>query len=54
MTAYEEEILQTGNFYDLVMQQIESESKEIFTSYVTGDDLHEKISNPLVEGIDEG
>jgi len=54
MTNYEQQILDTGKFYDQVMLVIERETSEIFNSYVTEDNLHRIINNPVTEGIDEG
>lgn len=54
MTAYEQQIINVGNFNDKVIKEVESEDQEILASYITSDYLHEKIHNPFVEGIDEG
>lgn len=54
MTAYEQQVQNTAQYYNLAIQQAESENQEILASFVTGDKLHEKIHNPIQEGIDEG
>ncbi len=54
MTAYEQQMLNTNHYYDQAMILAESEGNEILASYVTGDQLHQKINNPIDEGIDEG
>jgi hypothetical protein len=58
MTAYEKQIHETEAFYDTeihkVEQQVEREGGEILSSVVPGSQLHEKINNPVTEGIDEG
>ncbi len=54
MTNYEQQMINTEKFYDEAMMAIESQTNEIFRSYVTGDNLHQIINNPVTEGIDEG
>ncbi|MCW8932334.1 MAG: hypothetical protein OQL19_19130 [Gammaproteobacteria bacterium] len=54
MTSYEQQVLNTEQYYNMEMQLVELEDQEILPSYVTGDRLHEKIHNPIQEGIDEG
>ncbi len=54
MSAYERQILATEQFYDRQMHIAESEQIEILSSVVPGSRLHEKIHNPIDEGIDEG
>lgn len=54
MTAYEQQVLDTEQYFNLAMQQAELEDQEILSSYVPGDHVHEKIHNPVEEGIDEG
>jgi len=54
MTAYEQQVLNTEQYYNRAMQQADSEDQEILSSYVPGDHVHEKIHNPVQEGIDEG
>lgn len=54
MSAYENQILATAKFYDRQIRAAETESVEILSSVVPGSRLHEKIHNPIDEGIDEG
>ena len=54
MSAYEKQIQATGRFYDRMMKAAEAEQVEILSSVVPGSRLHEKIHNPIDEGIDEG
>lgn len=54
MSAYENQILATEKFYDRQIRAAESEQLEILNSVVPGSRLHEKIHNPIDEGIDEG
>ncbi len=54
MSAYERQILNTERFYDRQIRAIEESGAEIFSSVVPGSRLHEKIHNPITEGIDEG
>ena len=54
MSAYERQIRATEQFYDRQMKIAESERVEILSSVVPGSRLHEKIHNPIDEGIDEG
>jgi len=54
MSAYEQQILATEQYYDREMQAIERSGMEILSSVVTGSRLHQMIHNPVTEGIDEG
>lgn len=54
MSAYELQIQATEKFYDRQMQSLETEGVQILSSVVPGSRLHEKIHNPIDEGIDEG
>jgi len=54
MTAYEQQILNTGKFYDLAITAAEQEGLEILSSVVPGSRLHEVINNTVDSGIDEG
>lgn len=48
------QIRATAHFYDRQMRAVEAEGVEILSSVVPGSRLHEKINNPIDEGIDEG
>ena len=54
MSAYEKQICDTEQFYDRQMRAVEAQGVEILSSWVPGSRLHEKIHNPVTEGIDEG
>lgn len=58
MTPYEKQIHETEAYYDAeiraVEKKVEREGGEILSSVVPGSQLHEKINNPVTEGIDEG
>ena len=54
MTAYEQQILNTEKFYDLVITAAEQEGLEVLSSVVPGSRLHEVINNTVDSGIDEG
>jgi len=54
MSAYEKQIQSTERFYDRLMKAAEAEPVEVLSSVVPGSRLHEKIHNPIDEGIDEG
>lgn len=54
MTAYEQQIQDTGRYYDQIINSVELDDYEILASYVPNDHVHEKIHNPTQEGIDEG
>jgi hypothetical protein len=54
MTLYEKQILDTERHYDQMMSEIEALDPNILYSVVPGSKLHEKIHNPITEGIDEG
>ena len=55
MSNYEKQIQATGQYYyDQEMRKIEAQGGEILSSVVPGSNLHQKIHNPVTEGIDEG
>jgi hypothetical protein len=54
MSGYEKQILETERFYDHQIHAIEESGVEVLSSVVPGSRLHEKIHNPIDEGIDEG
>lgn len=54
MSAYELQILETGKKYESMMREIEMSDPNVLSSVVPGSRLHEKIHNPVTEGIDEG
>lgn len=54
MTAYEKQILETERLYDAQMALAELEDIEVLESVVGDSRLHEILSNPYDEGIDEG
>jgi len=54
MSNYEMQIQATGQHYDQEMRNIERQGGEILSSVVPGSNLHQKIHNPVTEGIDEG
>ena len=54
MSNYEKQILATAQYYDREMRRIEQGDNEILSSVVPGSNLHQKIHNPIDEGIDEG
>jgi len=54
MSNYEQQILATEQYYDREMRKIEQTGGEILSSVVPGSNLHQKIHNPVTEGIDEG
>ena len=54
MSSYEKQILATERYYDAEMRKIEQGGSEILSSVVPGSRLHQKIHNPVTEGIDEG
>ena len=54
MSSYEKQIQATGQYYDREMRKIEQSGGEILSSVVPGSQLHQKIHNPVTEGIDEG
>ena len=54
MSSYEKQIQATGQFYDQGMRKIEQGGGEVLSSTVSGSRLHQKVHNPVTEGIDEG
>ena len=54
MTNYEKQILETERYYDREILKVEKEGGEILSSVVPGSHLHQKINNPVTEGMDEG
>lgn len=54
MSAYEAQVLATEQYYDREMAAIEKSGVEVLSSIVPGSRLHEIISDPVTEGIDEG
>ena len=54
MSDYEKQILATGRYYDEEIRKVEPGGGEILSSVVPGSNLHQKIHNPVTEGIDEG
>ena len=54
MSGYETQIMKTGQYYDQLMSEIERKDSNILSSVVPDSRLHEKIHNPVTEGIDEG
>jgi len=54
MSNYEKQILATERYYDREMRKVEQSGAEILSSVVPGSNLHQKIQNPVTEGIDEG
>ena len=54
MSAYEKQIRATEQYYEQEMRKIEQGGGEILSSVVPGSNLHQKIHNPVTEGIDEG
>ena len=54
MSAYEKQIHATSQYYDREMREVEKSGGEILSSVVPGSNLHQKIHNPVTEGIDEG
>jgi hypothetical protein len=54
MSNYEKQILATEQYYDREMCKIEQSGGKILSSVVPGSNLHQKIHNPVTEGIDEG
>ena len=55
MSNYEEQIQATEQYYDREIHKIENHGGEILSSSaVPGSHLHQKIHNPVTEGIDEG
>ena len=54
MSGYEAQIMETGQYYDQLMSEIERKDSNILSSVVPDSRLHEKIHNPVTEGIDEG
>ena len=54
MSNYEKQIMATEQYYDREMCKIEQSGGKILSSVVPGSNLHQKIHNPVTEGIDEG
>ena len=54
MSGYDLQILETGQFYDQQIREIERKDPDILYSVVADSRLHEKIHNPVTEGIAEG
>ena len=54
MSSYEKQIRATGQYYNQSMRKIEREGHEVLSAVVPGSKLHQKIHNPVTEGIDEG
>lgn len=54
MSNYEKQVLATERYYDAEMRKVEQDGGEILSSVVPGSKLHQKIHNPVTEGIDEG
>ena len=54
MSAYELQMQETTRRYESMMREIEQNDPDILSSVVPGSRLHEKIHNPVTEGIDEG
>ena len=54
MSTYEKQVQATDQYYDREMSKIEQGGGEILSSVVPGSNLHQKIHNPVTEGIDEG
>lgn len=54
MTAFERQLMETENFYDMQMALAEDEDIEVLSSVVSDSRLHEILHNPYTEGIDEG
>lgn len=54
MSQHERQILETELHFDHMMKEIESVDPDILYTLVPGSRLHQKIHNPVIEGIDEG
>lgn len=54
MTAYEKQIHDTEAYYDAEIRAVEQEGGEVLSSVPPSSRVHEKIHNPVTEGIDEG
>lgn len=54
MSAYEQQILATEQYYDREIRAVEASGAEVLSSFVPGSRLHQVIHNPYDEGIDEG
>lgn len=54
MSSYERQIRATGQYNNQGMREIEQGGPEVLSSVVPGSQLHQKIHNPVSEGIDEG
>ena len=53
MSPRERQLLETERHYDSMMKEIESIDPNILYSVVPGSQLHQRIHNPVSEGIDE-
>jgi hypothetical protein len=54
MSGYELQVIETARYYDRIMREIERHDPDVLHSVVANSRLHEKIHNPVTEGIDEG
>lgn len=54
MRAYEKQIRATEQYHDQELRKIEQGRGKILSSVVPMSDLHRKIHNPTIDGIDEG
>lgn len=54
MSKYEQQIHALGQRNDATIRDLERTGVEVLSSKVVGSRLHEKIHNPVDEGIDEG
>lgn len=53
MTAYEQQVHNTSNYYDREIQKLEQDDIEILHSVVPGSRPKQIINNEIDEGIDE-
>ena len=54
MSSYEKQIRATAQYYNESIREIERGGGEILSAVAPGSNLHQKIHNPVTEGIDEG
>ncbi len=54
MSQYEMQMQELSRRNDSEMRNLEAQGVEVLYSKVVGSRLHEKIHNPVDEGIDEG